>query len=135
MPAGAIRKVTSSASELDSAAMSTTASQAAPIAPEMTDLLRGARLYVRFIREHNQWYAEAIDYRIVGIGSSRAEAMHSMLRTLEAYLRHERKQGHDAQQARRFVDRRTAIEVRALALVSRLVPREHRRALRLRLSA
>jgi len=102
---------------------------------ELADLLNGYSVYVRLSSEHDQWYAEARDYQIVGIGDSRREAVEDMGRTLRAHLRHCRKQGRNALQARQSPGPLPSLNIRLLTFLGAFLPADRRPAMRLRLRA
>jgi hypothetical protein len=90
-------------------------------------------IYVRIVREHDQWYAEATDYQVVGVGESREAAIQSLRRSMRAYLRAVQRHGGDARNAQRPPGRRARLRVRTLALLTALAPERRRRALRISL--
>ena len=123
-----------SAPESDGDAMSTVVGDHhLDIGDELADLLDGAPLYVRFTSEHQQWYAEAKDFQLVGIGPSRAAAVEDMCRALKAHLRYSRKQGRNAREARQSSGMVATVSVRALVVMGRIVSSERRPAIRMRL--
>lgn len=90
-------------------------------------------VYVRLTHAHDQWYAEAADFRIVGIGASRRAALDRMSETLAiAWRLGGRSRGFHRQLARPEV-LWTAMAARVVALLSMRVPPDRRAVLRLRL--
>lgn len=93
----------------------------------------GIDVYARLACEHDQWYAEATDYQVVGVGETREAALESLRRSMRAYFRGVQHQGGDTSQARRPASRWASITVRALALIGRAAPGRYKPALRIRL--
>jgi hypothetical protein len=84
-------------------------------------------IYVRTRRSHRQWYAEAVGLRIVGVGTTRPEALASLAKLLQAHARYS---GGRATASRRL-PRSERLKVRLLELISRPMPVSFRLAERL----
>src|SRR5438067_408050 len=103
-----------SAGGADGVAVSTIDARSKRAASELPRLLGDRALYVRLVHDHDQWYAEATDFQIVGLGQTRTEATATMLRMLRSYLRARERGG--VGQERRARRRWPAVWVRLLAL-------------------
>lgn len=85
---------------------------------------------VRLIADHGQWYADAADFQIVGIGNTRDEAIDTMRRLLRAHIR---------TAARREVDPRrpesawSSVKLRAEAILNLPLPRDRRAVRRVKI--
>lgn len=77
-------------------------------------------VYVRLTRDHDQWYAEALEFEIVGIAESLDDSRLEMFRLLYAYLRSCHTDRRSFQQARRPGRLTHRLKVQALAGISRL---------------
>lgn len=108
----------------DGLMVSSTARRAKPV-----PLAASSPVYVRLRRAHGQWYAQAVDVQIVGVGGTRSDALASLSKLLKTGVRHARVGGA----ARHETPRSDRLKVRLLALLSRPMPASRRWAQRVQL--
>ena len=101
---------------------------------ELASLLQGRPVYLMLSRDHDQWYAEAVDYEIVGVGDTRDEARDASLRLLQAYLRSIQSRGGDEASARHRRGPLTTLKVHVLSHLPAFMPDRWQRAQRITLN-
>jgi hypothetical protein len=76
-------------------AMDSTAERATSSDSEFAAWLGSPVVRVTLLRKHSQWYAEAIDFGMAGVGLTQAAAFRDLAGLVEAYLRSCFREGMD----------------------------------------